>query len=89
MSLHAALQDLDYPCTYPFKLICQPDAVENVRQCVLASLGDSADVTDVHQRASRNGRFVALTVTLKAESAAQIEKVYADLAPLPGIVTSL
>ncbi|ORE87360.1 hypothetical protein ATO7_09972 [Oceanococcus atlanticus] len=89
MSLHAALQELDYPCTYPFKLICQPDAVETVRQAILKSLGDGAEVTDVHQRASRNGRFVSLTVTITAQSAAQIETVYADLAPVPGIVTSL
>ncbi len=89
MSLHAALQDLDYPCPYPFKLICQPDAVENVREHVLSSLGQTATVTDVHQRASRNGRYIALTVTINAESAPQIEKVYADLAPVPGIITSL
>lgn len=89
MSLHAALQDLEYPCTYPFKLICQPDAVERVRECILASVGDQAAITDAHQRASRNGRYIALTVTITAQSAAQIEKVYADLAPVPGIITSL
>lgn len=89
MSLRAALQDLEYPCVYPFKLICQPDAVERVRECILTSVGDQAAVTDVHQRASRNGSYIALTVTINAQSAAQIEKVYADLGPVPGIVTSL
>ena len=48
-----------------------------------------AAITDAHQRASRNGRYIALTVTITAQSAAQIEKVYADLAPVPGIITSL
>ncbi len=89
MTLHSALQDLDYPCTYPFKLICQPASVEAVRLSILQSLGADARIVDIHQRASRNGRYVALTVQAEAQSASQIESVYADLQTVPGIVTSL
>ncbi len=89
MSLHAALENLEYPCDYPFKLICQPEAVEAVRACILHSLGDDAEITDVHQRASRNGKYVALTLSIRASGAAQIEAVYRELASVQGIVTSL
>lgn len=89
MTLHTALQDLDYPCTYPYKLICRPDAVETVRGCVLRTLGPQAQVLDVHQRASKNGKYIALTISITASSAAQIESVYAALRGVDGIVTSL
>lgn len=89
MSLLSALQDLDYPCEYPFKLICEPQAVENVRASVIKSLGEDAIITRVHQRASRNGSYVALTVSVQASSARQIATVYQDLRDVPGIVTSL
>ena len=89
MSLHDALEAQDYPCDYPFKLICQPDAVDPVRTAILGSLGDATTIKDVHQRASRTGKFVSLTVLAVVQSAAQVEQVYADLSTVPGIVTSL
>ncbi len=89
MSLHSALQDLEYPCDYPFKLICAPDAAESVRACILSSLGDDAVITDVHQRASRSGRYIALTVIIQAVSSSQIEQVYEALKTASGIITSL
>jgi putative lipoic acid-binding regulatory protein len=89
MSLHAALQGLEYPCEYPFKLICQPLAIESVRACILTSIGESATITDSHQRASRNGKYIALTITINATNAPQIEQVYAALRGVTGIVTSL
>ena len=89
MSLHRALEAQDYPCDYPFKLICTPQAVEEVRARVLNTLGPGSLIKDVHQRASRGGRYIALTVTIEAIGAEQIESVYAALADVPGIVTSL
>ena len=89
MSLHDALQDLEYPCDYPFKLICQPQAVDAVRAQMLASLRQADELKSVSQRASSSGKYIALTVTIVAPDAAQIEKVYADLAGVEGIVTSL
>ncbi|MGJ8668716.1 MAG: DUF493 domain-containing protein [Oceanococcus sp.] len=89
MSLHDALQAQDYPCDYPFKLICQPGSVAVVREKILESLGSSAEVKDVHQRASRSGKYISLTVVAVVANAAQVEKVYSDLGEVPGIVTSL
>lgn len=89
MSLHAALRELDYPCAYPYKLICKPSAIETVRARVLETLGDDARILDVHQRASRSGRYVSLTVSFEAKSAEQIEAVYDALTGVDGIVTSL
>lgn len=89
MSLREALDGQDYPCDYPFKLICQPDAVETVRRAILDSLGTSTPIHDVQQRASRSGRYVALTVRAQVASADQVEQVYQDLGGVSGIVTSL
>lgn len=89
MSLHQALQQLDYPCDYPFKLICKPDAVDRVRAKVLQSLGEQTRIKDVHQRASRTGKFVSLSIKAQVSSGDQVVQVYADLEGEPGIVTSL
>lgn len=89
MSLHDALEGLEYPCDYPFKLICVPNAVEDVRSQILNSLGAQARIIDVHQRASRNGKYVALTVIAEVSNAAQVEIVYDELKAVQGIVTSL
>ena len=89
MSLHDALQAQDYPCDYPFKLICQPNSVEVVREKIIESLGPSAELKDVHQRASRSGKYISLTVVAVVNNASQVEKAYADLDGVPGIVTSL
>ena len=89
MSLHDALEAQDYPCSYPFKLICKPDAADAVRAQILKSLGDDAKIQDAHQRASRSGKFISVTVVAVVESAAQVEQVYQDLDGLTGIVTSL
>ena len=88
MSLADALRGEDYPCRYPFKLVCRPDALDDVKRAIRAALPADA-APEWRQRASRNGNYIALTVTIRAESAAQIEAVYAALAPVPGIVTSL
>ena len=89
MSLLSALQDLEYPCHYPFKLICRPEAVDEVRAAIITSLGTETLITDVRKRASRNGQYIALSLAIQATSAAQIAKVYEDLRDVSGIVTSL
>ncbi len=89
MSLQQALRELDYPCEYAFKLICQPDSVDTVRLRILESLGDSDRVKNVQQRASRTGKYISLTVLAVVQEAAEVERVYADLQDQPGIVTSL
>lgn len=88
MSLGTALRGENFPCEYPFKLVCLPQAAAQIQAIVMANR-PAHEQPRVQQRASRNGKYLALTITVTANSAEEIEAVYAALKGTPGIVTSL
>lgn len=88
MSLASALRALDYPCEYPLKLVVRPEAVDDIRARLQGAAPHDAAL-NMHQRASRNGRYIALTAKFTANNAEEIEALYAGLASAEGIVMSL
>ena len=71
---------LEFPCELPIKIFgrSQPDFRTTVLTIVRAHCelaGDDA----VAEQLSREGRFVSLTVMVRAESRAALDAVYADL----------
>ncbi len=81
---------LEFPCDYPVKAMVRtgPDAHDQVLEAV-ARHATLSDADTVRVRASRNGRFESLTITVKADSRDQLERVYAELRALDVVVMML
>lgn len=71
---------LQFPCEFPVKAFGrnEDDFLGLVLEIVRRHVGD-ADLGAVEERASRGGRYVAVTVTIVASSRAQLDAVYRDL----------
>ena len=81
---------LEFPCAYPIKAMgaaaggLERIVVDIVRRHVAAIAADAMRV-----RPSRNGRYVAVTVTVQIESRAQLEAIYAELAAHDSVLMTL
>jgi len=78
---------LNFPCVYPIKAVGQQaHEPERVVRALVAVHVDDADVLAVDTRPSRGGRYLAVTVTLRASSRAQLDALYRDLSAEPRLV---
>lgn len=71
---------LEFPCLYPIKVIGNGDA--NLRERVVEIMRLHAgefDETAVTERASSEGRFVSVTVTITATGKPQLDNIFTDL----------
>lgn len=71
---------LEFPCDFPLKVMGRKAA--GFRELVVALVESHTGPLDddmVRLRESRDGNFVALTLTLRAESQAQLDAVYGAL----------
>ena len=80
----------DFPCRFPIKATGRADGdfaavvVEIVRRHA-PGFDDSA----VTSRASSGGKWLAVTVTIEAQSKAQLDAIYQELTDHPGVVWAL
>lgn len=71
---------IEFPCAYPVKVLGrQVEQFEHVVLEVVRRHAPDFDSETVSLRASRKGRFVALTVTITATGAEQLEALHQDL----------
>lgn len=68
---------LEFPCDFPIKMMGRDreafyDAARGVVEEHAGPLGEDA----VRTASSRNGRFVSMTVTIRAESRQQLDAIY-------------
>lgn len=81
---------LEFPCRFPIKAFGEAAddfdllVVSLVRRHV-PGLGEGA----VHKRLSRGGRYMSVTVTIQAESRAQLDAIYQDLTREERVVMAL
>ncbi len=71
---------MQFPCDLPIKVFGRnesdfPDAAFAIVKSHVSTLEPS----DVTQQSSREGRFISLTINIRAESRAQVDAVYQDL----------
>ncbi|AMO69528.1 MAG: putative lipoic acid-binding regulatory protein [Zhongshania aliphaticivorans] len=78
MSEHPPL--LEFPCAYPIKVIGNGGAElrERVIEVMRIHAGDF-DESIITERASSEGRFVSVTVTITATGKPQLDRIFADL----------
>jgi hypothetical protein len=81
---------LRFPCDFPIKAMGRAapgfdSLVAGIVRRHVPALGEGA----VSVRGSRGGNYVAVTVTVQAESQAQLDAIYRDLSACPDVLMSL
>ncbi len=76
----AAESPLVFPCDFPLKVMgrAAPDFAALVHEIVTRHVGE-LEVDALRSRASRNGSYLAVTVTFEARSRAQLDRLYEEL----------
>lgn len=81
---------LQFPCRFPIKAMGRADA--DMEAIVVEIVGRHAtgfDAATVRVRASSGGKWLAVTVTIEAESRAQLDAIYQDLTAHESVVWAL
>ena len=80
----------DFPCEFPIKVMGRDS--ESFRTLTLAIVERHAGPLapdKISERASSKGRFLAMTYTIRAESRAQLDRIYQDLTDSGVVLVSL
>lgn len=70
----------DFPCDFPIKVMGRDS--QSFRTLTLAIVERHAGALPAEricERASRRGKFLAMTYTIRAESRAQLDRIYQEL----------
>ncbi|MDQ2068764.1 YbeD family protein [Natronospira bacteriovora] len=71
---------LEFPCDFPLKIMGRDE--DGFREHVIAIISQKAGadaVVGIRDRESKGGRFISLTVTVRAESRPQLDDIYREL----------
>jgi hypothetical protein len=90
MSTESGRPLLEFPCEFPIKVVGSgsEDFAQQVATIVRRHAPDLPD-TAVASRASKGGRYLAVTVYLHARSQVQLDAIYRELSSSPDIVMVL
>jgi len=87
---HSALELLEYPNRFPLKVFGSQSAeFEEIVLALLKARSPKTEHFEVTRRASKGGKYTALTVTFTAYSQKQLEDIYQDLYECEHVVMSL
>ncbi|MGH7786734.1 MAG: DUF493 domain-containing protein [Candidatus Binatia bacterium] len=77
----------EFPCLYTFKIFGRESATfaERVRVIIAETLGPVPSEA-VSARASSGGKYLSLTIVVRVETQAQLERVYQDLRADPAVL---
>jgi len=86
----SALELLEYPNRFPLKVFGSQSAeFEEIVLALLKARSPKTEHFEVTRRASKGGKYSALTVTFTAYSQKQLEDIYQDLYECEHVVMSL
>ena len=79
-----------FPCSFPIKLMGRESSVfrQTARELVEKHTGPLDD-NAIESSFSRNGRFVAVTKTIVAESREQLDNIYRDATAHDDVIMAL
>lgn len=81
---------LEFPCDFPIKMMGRDnDAFRDAARGVIEQHTGRLDEDAVRTASSRNGRFVSITVTIRAESREQLDAIYRTLSAHDDILVAL
>jgi len=75
---------LAFPCDFPIKIMgpAQPGFAQSMLAVVLRHAADF-DASSMEMRASREGKYLSLTATVRATSREQLDGLYRELCDHP------
>ena len=80
----------EFPCDFPLKIMGRP--TDDFRSLVLGIItrhfGEPA-AGDLEERPSSGGRYLGITITVQAESKAQLDAVYTELTSCRQVLVAL
>jgi len=81
---------LEFPCDFPIKAfgLCRDGLEEQIVALVRRHAPDLAEDAIV-SRASGGGKYTAVTMTVRAQSQAQLDAIYQDLSACPEVIMAL
>jgi len=81
---------LEFPCEFPIKAIGhQSDDLSKMVYKIVQRHAPSISKTAVTTRASKNEKYLAITIIVPATSKAQLDAIYIDLSASEHIVMAL
>lgn len=81
---------IQFPCRFPIKVMGKESS--GLKDIAVALVGEhlaNTDDLDIQTRPSRNGRFIAVTITVTAESQAQLDAIYRSLTAHEAVLFAL
>lgn len=84
---------IEFPCDFPIKAMGAAQAGQQpFRQHVERLIDphvEQEDLLEVRVRPSRNGRYIGVTLTIRAHSQAQLDAIYEDLSADAQVLVAL
>ncbi len=83
---------IKFPCSFPIKAMGNIAMQDDFKQIVVAIVQahvPSLNENQVTSRHSKNGKYLAVTVTIEATSQAQLDAVYQDLSDCERVIMAL
>ncbi len=83
-------QLLEFPCDYPIKVMGRSDGDFDAHvEALLKPHAPEVSAADMRIRESRNGRFISVTITIRATSSDQLEAISASLRESERVLASV
>lgn len=81
---------LEFPCEFPIKMMGKDrPAFHDAARAIVEQHSGPIDDSAVRTSSSRNGRFVSLTITIRAVSQQQLDAIYIDLTAHDEVLVAL
>jgi len=85
-----ALELIDYPSRFPLKVVGNQSAeFEDIMLALIKARCPQAEHFEVSSRASKAGKYIALTITFTVQNQKQLENIYQDLYECEHVLMSL
>lgn len=81
---------LEFPCDFPIKIMGETrDGFADAILAVVLHHAPDFDAATMEMRASKGGRYLSLTCTVRATSQQQLDDLYRDITSHPMVVMAL
>jgi len=81
---------LEFPCDFPIKIMGETqDGFADAILAVVRRHAPDLDAATMEIRASKGGRYLSLTCTIRATSQQQLDDIYRDITSHPMVVMAL
>ncbi len=81
---------LYFPEKFPVKIfgLDNPQLLDTVNN-IIEKYVDTKDILDTHSNPSKNGKYIAVTVTIMAQNKPQLDNIYQALTDCPLVTMAL